>query len=304
MDRSPRAARARRAALELEPAGSVLRAGSRLRGVAVLSLPAAARVEGLTVTAAGRELVAATPKYHPGLYRRPLPRPFGRTRSGSARTAYEVSAELLAGPATLPAGRHYLPFALDLPADAAPSYGGVTVVVEHELQAAARLAGGPRLAAWQPLHVWAGPDADSSPGLAVTLLAAGPPRLELRLESDRLALGRPLRLRYAVGGAAGRRVKHLVLELVGVETSKHQLATDVHHFTAARRVLELAAAGGAGELAWVLPSGLAPSLATPRFSLAWRLEATVTMPWRRGVSASAPLRLSDCGEGGQEQTET
>jgi len=288
------------ARLQLEPRRDVLCAGEELRGMAVLTLDAPRLVRSLTVVAAGREIIHATPHYAPAVYRFPVPRPFGRTRSGSVHVDYEVRAHTLARPGTWPAGRHVCPFRISLPADALPSYGGASVVVEHELLATADIAGAAPLHCWAPLHVWRPAEDVAASGEPIELRAEGRWSLTLRLASDAAFLGETLRAAYVIDNPHGLRPMHLRLSLVGVETSRHLAATDVHAYVAAQRTVVLEpSARMAGVIDWSLPTALAPTMAGHRFKLDWRLEATVSGPWQRGVTASAPLRLFDRLRGGE-----
>jgi hypothetical protein len=185
---------------------------------------------------------------------------------------------------------------LTIPPGALPTYGGLGVTVEHELVGVAELAGSLRpLRAWCPLHVWHGPPAEPvGEGQPLTLTTPPPVALRLSLPSDVLRLGGVAAVSYTLANPGRLRLKRLVLELEATETARHLAATDLTHYGAARHVVELGAAPElAGQIAWDLPVPLAPTLRGRRFALDWRLQATVTLPWRRGVTASAPVRLVD-----------
>ncbi len=285
-----------------------LRAGDTVRGTAVLHLPPGGRVDRWRVEVTGREVLGATPHYVPAVYQEPLPRPWGRLRSGYPRVLYQVVRELPTDEtATSVDGKRLCPFDLALPTDALPTYGGLGAFCEHDVLLTAEVDG-ERFTAWRALHLWA---AAAPPPLVepLELFAPGPPhgwgerlsrswrpplRLAVTAPAARLALGEPLRLNWSVDNPAGLRTKHLLLHLVGIETSRNWAATDIHEFVVASRQIVLRGGGNeAGQVDWVLPERLAPDLRGPRFQLAWVLRAEVTLPWRLGISGQAPLRLWD-----------
>ncbi|MBI5832485.1 MAG: hypothetical protein HZB16_09290 [Armatimonadetes bacterium] len=291
--------------LDMDLAGNALFAGDVLHGMVTMQLDQPRLVKRLVVEAIGRELTKASARFQPGAYRYPVPRPAGRTRSGSAREISRVGETLIGSPTTLEAGQHAFRFRLPLPVDTVPSYHGINVVTEHELIAWAEPERGPRQQVWRPLHVWS-PDVEPEPDEPVELWAptpttrrlarAGraPVRLCLRLPSHVVDLGRPVRGTWHIENPQGLPLKHLVLELVGTETSRHLAATDVHHFLAARHLVRLESHKDcSGEVEWALPPAVAPTLRGPRCELEWRLDVAVTVPWLLGVTASAPLLLID-----------
>lgn len=270
-----------------------------------LQLDGPRRVRRLVAEAVGREVTKAAVRVHPGAYRYPVPRPAGRTRSGSAREISRVTAMVIDAPVDLPAGQHAWRFRLPLPADLLPSFHGINVITEHELLVTADLEGAASQRVWRPLHLWT-PAVDPEPDEPVELWApmpttkrlarAGraPVRLCFRLPSHVLDLGRPVRGEWVIENPHGLPLKHLVLELVGTEVSRHMAATDVHHFVAARHLVRLDSRDDcAGEVEWALPPSVAPTLRSRRFELEWRLDVAVTVPWLLGVTASAPLLLID-----------
>ena len=291
--------------IEVHLAGNALFAGEALRGMVTLRVDRSRRVRRLVVEAVGRELTKASARAHPGTYRYPVPRPAGRTRSGSAREVSRATTTLINAVVELEPGQHGYRFELPLPADAVPSYQGVSVITEHELVVWAETEDGKREQVWRPLHLWA-PAMQPEPDEPVELWAPtpstrrlakvgrAPVRLCLKLPSHVLDLGRPLRATYRVENPDHLPLKHLALELVGTEVSRHMAATDVHHFMAALHLIRLDSREDcAGEVEWALPSTIAPTLRSPRFELEWRLDVAVTVPWLLGVTASAPLLLID-----------
>lgn len=296
--------------LRLELDRRAVNAGEPLTGCVVLDLERPAVVRQLVVEAAGREVLGAAPHYGPAVYRRVLPRPWGRARTGSKRLDYQVGLPL-AGPATaLPAGRHHFPFRLVLPREALPTYGGLGVVVEHEVVARLDLDG-ERATAWQPLHLWQAERAAPPPTPAEASSEA--PASGLERVTERLRA--PLVLRLGVDTAAvdlrgalhgwfelhnprQSPVRHLVLELLATETTRHLAATDINHYVAARRLLPLRREPQVRESwRWELPVNVAPSLRSPRFRLEWTLVGQVTLPWALGVTARLPLELWDSAPG-------
>jgi hypothetical protein len=316
-----------RAELKLELERAVLCTGQTLAGTVVLDLPQPARVRRLWVQAAGRELVKTHPRYAPAVYRHPVPRPFGRTRSGALQLDYLEQQPLL-GPmppadvrgrwadtvgsgeaVTVPQGRSVWPFSLTVPETALPTYGGASVTIEHEVVAVAQLADGSTLDAWAPIHVWRAEPPSAAAAEPLEITAPEPSATWLDRLADRHRA--PLSFRFALDSVVlgltdiihGRLVvdnphnltlKHLVLELTATETTRHMAATDVTTYMAARRLLPLPTAPRVDErVDWALPPRLAPTLRSERLKLDWRLHVAVTVPWQLGVTASAPLRLVD-----------
>ena len=281
-----------RAWLDLDLERWTLRAGEALRGVVALHAPAGAAVTQVRLALTGREVLGATPHYQPAVYEEPLPRPWGRIRSGHAKLLYAVEQSLLPDDRAAQ-GKQTLTFQATVPADALPTYGGLGAFCEHDVLVTATVDG-QRVQAWQPLHVWAAP---SPPPAAGPLALAASGRglgLTVRAPAARLALGESLRLRWSIDNPQGLRTKNLVLELSGRETARNWAATDVHEYIVARHQVSLRdGALSAGEVHWTLPRRLAPDLRGPRFRLTWQLRAQVTLPWRLGVAGSAPLALWD-----------
>lgn len=291
--------------LSIELNRNALRVGESLVGVVMLTLDSPRRLRRLTVQAAGHELLGATPRYRPAVYRYPVQRPWGRTRSGARRVDFELEQRLVDGPVELEPGRWSWSFALELPADALPTYGGLAVQVEHDLTARASFEDGAAREAWAPLHLWAAPSPpapaepfvltapEPSPaGLLDRLTAGLRAPLELRLTgpSRVLALGSVTSFEYSIDNPRELDLRHLRLELRAAEKTRHRAATEVGRYTVDERVIQLAAARRAsGAIDWVVPAPAAPSLKSKRFSVAWELVASVTVPWAPGVSGSAEL---------------
>ncbi|MCC7491994.1 MAG: hypothetical protein IT204_06615 [Fimbriimonadaceae bacterium] len=280
-----------------------VRAGETVSGQLIVTLPASRDVAAIRVTVAGRELLAAATRYPPPIYSQPVPRWFGRSRTGHLREDFHLTTTL--SPVRLAAGRHALPFRLTVPAEALPTYGGAEVVVEHEVLASLRLGGEP-LQAWQPLHLWSAPqdapvsdsavEAANRPGWLAGAPWLAAVDLRLGLPQGHLELHEPLEGWYEVVNRGARPGRRLLLELVAAETSRFRAATDVNEWVVADRVLPLPAQERIREpFAWHLPRRLAPSLRSPRWWLEWRLDATVLVPWQLGPRLSLPLRLWDSG---------
>lgn len=288
-----------------------LRAGATLSGTVLLRLAKPTAVDWIGVEIAGRELAGATGRYAPAVYQVPLPRPWGRTRSGTAyahlrrevpilgrrphRTASGRRAFEAAGAAPLPAGSHVWSFAVPVPADAFPSYGGAGVVVEHDVVATVMLAGGRKVRAWAPFHLWAGRGAPvTAPAVAVTARSAGGAALTVEVPAGGIAIGFPVTLEYRLENRAREPVRQLVVTLEGVETVRLHLATDVNRYRVARHTLPAPrGAAAAGELVWVLPPRLAPDLDGKRFRLRWELQVGLTIPWRIGGHGTVRIPVWD-----------
>lgn len=283
------------ATLTLLPDRSALCVGDCLRGLVELHLPRPARLDLLEVTAAGREVIKTIGRFTPPVYRQPVPRPCGRTRTGTADVSFSESTAPLTTPVDLAAGRHLVPFALRLPADALPTYGGATVVVEHELTATARLDGR-RLEQWLPLHLWRHEPVsiarhDAAP---VVITLDGPVEGTITLPHHALALGQLLDLDCRLERPEAASWRRLIFELHANETTRHLAATDVSEYLAARYEVVLPPrARFEQRVVWPLPQTLAPTLVGRRFTLGWRLHVAVTRPWRLGAHASAPVKLFD-----------
>lgn len=289
-------------------------------GVVAVDLPQPAEVRRLWVELAGREVVGGVAHYAPAVYLEPVPRPWGRSRTGSARHLYRRREALLgvapepgqladSGAATqrLEPGRHLFAFHLEIPANALPTYGGATVLLEHELLATLELNQGKQVV-WQPLHVWRSEPAPAAPRPAVLTARAQasgwyerlfnplrlPIELFVELPDSQLDVRGPLLAKIDLRNPHQVALRHLVLELVGVETSRHLAATDVHEFLVARKVIPVPDdRRWRDELRWHLPPRLAPSLDGPRFKLEWRLDAMVTAAFSLGVRGSVEVLCHD-----------
>lgn len=295
--------------LAVELAHGALRAGETVTGLVTLETARLRRLTRLRVEAVGLELLGVGSRYQQIVYQHPVPRPWGRTRSGARRIDFRVVSTLVQQPLELEPGRHCWAFAIAVPAEALPTYGGASVVCEHEVNAAAEFADGPPVRAWAPLHLWAAaaeppphqplllqaPD-PSARGLLPALAAGLSGSLGLRVSgpSRVLGLGEPTRLQYAVDNPSGRPLNWLRIALEAVETTRLRAATDVGRFVADVREIRLPRGSEVrGTTDWQVPANLAPSLRAKRFSVRWELRASVSGPWTPGVSGRVELELFD-----------
>ncbi len=314
------------ARLIIDARPAALCAGGTVRGFVVLTAVEPLEARSLRIQAAGREVIGAHPRYLPVVYLRPVPRPWGRTRSGHARLLYQLDEplpvtwpdqleagwQLPAGSRTpLAPGTWAFPFKLTLPADALPTYGGLNAVIEHELTAVLETDRG-RLTAWLPLHLWAPPaEVGAAEPVVVTAEAAGdtavdwlvrrwrpPVRLTVTVPSSTVDLRLPLAVSWVLENPRRRPLRHLVLELSAIERTRHMAATDLHEMPVSRRMLPVPdRRDWRGEVEWDLPQRVAPSFQSERIRLAWRLSALVTQPWALGISAAGEVTLVDGGAG-------
>ncbi len=272
----------------------VLRAGETVEGSVELNLDAATAVRGVRAEVFQRELTRASILYRPLVYRMPVPRLSGRTRSGVARTELLAAAQLLPGAATLPAGRQVWHLHLPLPASALATYSGLAVVVEHELLLTIDLADGRRAQRWVPLHLWTASPPLTPPHPVEAGTHRGDLQLRLAVRDDTLDLSQPLRFTWQVANPSEVRLGRLFFELWARETSRHIAATDVSEFRGVRHRLRLAQRPQqSGEVEMLLAPNLAPTLRGPRFRLDWRIEARLNLPWALGLTVSVPLTLVD-----------
>lgn len=295
--------------LAIELAHGALRAGSPLRGVISVEAERLRRLTGLRVEALGLEILGVGSRYRPAVYRQPVPRPWGRTRSGARRVDFRASATLVEAPCELEPGRHCWPFRLEIPAAALPTYGGANLVCEHEVSAVAQFADGPTLRAWSPLHLWTapasapprepleieGPDPRARGPLALFAAGlSGPLALRVSGPSRVLGLGEATLLTYAVDNPTGRPLPWLRLELIGVETTRHRAATDLGRFVVDQRDVRLPREPSPrGVVSWQVPPLAAPTLKAKRFAVRWELHASVSGPWNPGVRGHVDLVLYD-----------
>ena len=311
--------------MRLELRHVALTTGDSVTGAVVLRLPAAARIDSLVVTASGRELLHPANRYAPFVYTTPVPRPWGRSRTGALRldfaTVQPLVGELVGQDATLriddrpsapvgdyPAGEHAWPFALPIPPEALPTYGGIHALVEHEVLVTA-VIDGRKSEAWRPLHVWQ--PGRIPPPRPVTIAAPAEPRglldrlvaparaplkLAVHLPSETLDLWQPLVGLIELENPEQVALGPVALELVGVEQVRHMSATDQHEVVISRHIIKLSDRPKVTErFEHALPRTLAPALRSPRFRLDWVLRATVTVPWGLGIAGQAKVVLRDGG---------
>jgi len=288
-----------------------------------LRLPAPARLDSLWVAASGRELLHPANRYAPFVYTTPVPRPWGRSRTGALRVDFRALQALVGpapeatllvksltamAPAELPAGEHAWPFRLPIPPEALPSYGGVQALIEHEVEARA-VIDGREIEAWQPLHVWQpgrvaaarpltlrAPDEPERAWQRWVAPLRAPLRLTVRLASEQLDLWQPLVGTLVMENPEQVALGPLALELVGAERVRHMSATDQNEVVAARWQLHLRdRLRDTQTFSLSLPRTLAPTLHTPRFRLDWLLRAMVTVPWGLGISGTVKVVLRDGG---------
>lgn len=303
------------ARLEAELSPAALRAGERLRGLITLRLERPLRLRRLWVLAEGRELIGAPARYLPAGYQIPLPRPWGRIRTGRSHVDFEAR-QMLLGPAppadraarlaeqrvapsiALAAGVHTFAFGLATPLGALPTYAGQLVQIEHGVTVRAELADGV-LAVWQPFHLWSAagrPPVTEPVELEAVHDAGGQPGLRLQaiVPEGGVRIGEPLHVEWRVENPHLLDLRHLVMELSGVERARHLAATDEESYLVARRLLRLRDVDRqAGSVVWRLPPRVAPTLTGKRFTLRWRLRVSVTRPWRLGLAAQAELPAWD-----------
>lgn len=311
---------------EVLPEQAALRAGQTLRGVVRIWTRAPLQIARLWLEVTGRELVSSPARHYPGVYRHPVHRPWGRTHTGAATVDFQQRLALrgelpAANPLARLAGRrdptgaaddlcppgiHSLPFSLDLPPDALPTYRGVGVVVEQDVTVHLELAGGRTYHAWAPLHLWQGPTdpPPTAPLVAssadrgklvksVTSLWRTPVELELTVPTGHLRLGDTLRVQYRVSNPYQVRLGRLAFELEAREVSRHRAATDDESYRVARLEIRPSGDEPVGELPWRVTDRLVPTLHGHRFKLSWLLRGSVLIPWRLGPVAELPLPMVD-----------
>jgi hypothetical protein len=317
--------------LRLELDHVALVAGEAVTGVLLLRLPRPARIDALAVAVNGRELLHPATRYAPFVYTTPVPRPWGRSRTGALRIDFSTLQPLVGQPAAreatllmddlppkpsseLAAGEHDWPFSLHIPPEALPTYGGIHALVEHEVLATAVIDGRP-LEAWAPLHVWRHGRVPPPRPLVFTAPAApqsaldravaplrAPLKMTVTLAAETLDLWQPLEGTIDLENPEQIALGPVSLELVGTERVRHMSATDQHQVVVSRRRLRLASRPEVREtFCCSLPRTLAPTLLSPRFRLDWSVRVTVTVPWGLGISGEAKVVLHD-GGGGAHQT--
>ncbi|MCC7538351.1 MAG: hypothetical protein IT379_19155 [Deltaproteobacteria bacterium] len=210
--------------------------------------------------------------------------------------------ERVSGATTLPAGRREIPFAVQIPQDAPPSYAGTTVSTTWTVSVRVGIPFWPDPDVAFEVHVTPTPMSSDDAPLVASTAPDGPTAdeayLECSLASRRVPAGGHLDGSLALGNVEVVRYRNATVALVGYEVPdirhayereawRHEYPLDLDE-AVARRAIPFRLA---------VPSNIPPSW-SGAWRLRWAFEMRAGLGWMQRLEGSVPIVVVPAGAAG------